>query len=204
MASARDVLPTRSALLELKQERTFVADGREFLDRKRLLIAAEALRNLSELEQARRRMLDAAERARSALAAAIARHGLEELAARPVGVTEYRLGLRERRFLGATLREAELSLVAEQAAPDPLHPSPEAGRCRRAFRELLLTTAQVAAFTQNLERLLADYRRTQRRVRALENVVLPELERVIDELDDQLETQELEEALRARLAGRVG
>jgi V/A-type H+/Na+-transporting ATPase subunit D len=203
MPNARDVVPTRSALLELKQERSFVSDGREFLDRKRLLIAAEALRNLSELELARRQMLGAAERARTALIAAIARHGLEELTAHPIGDCEFRLDVRERRFLGTLLRDAELALISEQAAPEPVHPSPEVSRCRHAFRALLLATASIAALTQNLERLLAEYRRTQRRVRALENVVLPELVHVIDELDDQLETQDLEEALRARLAGRA-
>jgi V/A-type H+/Na+-transporting ATPase subunit D len=204
MPDVRDVVATRSVLLELRQERAFVADGREFLDRKRLLIAGEALRCLAELEQVRGRLLDRAERARTALIAAVARHGLEELLAYPVSPARFRLEIGERRFLGTTLREAELALLSEQPRPEPIHPSPEVARCRREFRELLLTTARLAALTQNLERLIAQYRRTQRRVRALEKVVLPELEQTIAQLDDRLEAQDLEEALRARLAGRRG
>lgn len=38
-----DIIPTRSALLELKDERLLVDEAFEFLDEKRLLLAAEIL-----------------------------------------------------------------------------------------------------------------------------------------------------------------
>ncbi len=203
MPDVRDVVPTRSALLELRQERGFVGDGRDFLDQKRLLIAGEALRCLSELERARRRLLDADGRARQALAAAAARHGLEELGVRPVAPTHFQLDLRERRFLGLRLLEADIALVGEEQAPEPANPSPEAARCRARFLELVLATARVASLRHNLERLQAEYRRTQRRVRALENVVLPELELTLQRLEEQLDAQDREEVMRARLAHGV-
>jgi vacuolar-type H+-ATPase subunit D/Vma8 len=197
MADARDVVPTRSAMLELRQERSFVADGREFLDQKQLLLAGEALKCLEELERARERLLEAHRRAQKSLALAVRRHGLEELSLRPLAESHWQLERTKRRFLGLELERAELS---GDFGPDPetANPSPEARRCRDAFRELARIAARLAALSESVERLRREYRRTHRRVRALESVLLPELEQTIAQLDDQLDAQDREESLRAR------
>ena len=48
-------------------------------------------------------------------------------------------------------------------------------------------------------RLLAEYRLTERRARALENVILPEIEQSLNEMNSYLEEADLEDAIRARL-----
>jgi V/A-type H+-transporting ATPase subunit D len=60
--------------------------------------------------------------------------------------------------------------------------------------------AELAASGGNLERLGAEYRRTQRRARALENVLLPEIEASLKIIEDHLERADQEDALRVRLA----
>jgi V/A-type H+-transporting ATPase subunit D len=202
MPDVRDVVPTRSALLELRQERGFVRDGHDFLDQKRLLLAGEALRCLAELEQVRRELEPAGARARTALVAALGRHGPEELGKHPVAPHEFKVDLSERRFLGLYLPRAELSLRVGQL-PEPANPSPEAARCAKRFRELTLISSRLAALATALERLFDEYRRTGRRVRALENVILPELDRTVQHLEDQLDSQDREETLRARFAPGV-
>jgi len=47
--------------------------------------------------------------------------------------------------------------------------------------------------------LLAEYRLTERRARALENVILPEIEQSLNEMNSYLEEADLEDAIRARL-----
>ena len=80
--------------------------------------------------------------------------------------------------------------------------SPEARACRAAFIALLALLAPLAAGRNNLERLAAEYRRTERRARALENVLLPEIDRSLATIEEQLELADQEEALRIRMAGR--
>ena len=46
-------VPTRSAVLELKAERVVVGEAYDFLDEKRLLLAAELLRQLAEYDRLR-------------------------------------------------------------------------------------------------------------------------------------------------------
>jgi V/A-type H+-transporting ATPase subunit D len=51
-----------------------------------------------------------------------------------------------------------------------VHPSPEAAACRAAHRHLAPILVELAAVSTNLARLHAEYRRTVRRVRALQDV----------------------------------
>ena len=59
-----------------------------------------------------------------------------------------------------------------------------------------------AASAGNLERLAAEYRRTERRARALENVLLPEIERALRTTEEHLEQADREEAVRIRTAAQ--
>ncbi len=60
----------------------------------------------------------------------------------------------------------------------------------------------LAALERNLRRLAAEYRRTERRARALENVLMPELEQALRFVEEQLELYELEENVRVHEASR--
>jgi V/A-type H+-transporting ATPase subunit D len=61
-------------------------------------------------------------------------------------------------------------------------------------------SATLAGIAGNLERLRHEYRRTERRARALEDVLLPEITGTIYELEARLEEVEQEEAIRVRQA----
>ncbi|WP_462331025.1 V-type ATP synthase subunit D [Thiohalocapsa halophila] len=81
--------------------------------------------------------------------------------------------------------------------------SPEAEACRAAFADLMPLAARLAVLTGNLERLRVEYLRTSRRARALEDVLLPEIDERLGVIDNALEEQEREEAVRVR-RGRGG
>ena len=79
-----------------------------------------------------------------------------------------------------------------------MNPSPEARACRAAFAALLAAAVPLAAVTGNLERLSQEYRRSVRRARALQDVLLPELGRSIHGIETRLEELEQEEAVLMR------
>ena len=192
-----DLTPTRSLLIALGDERRTMREGSAFLDEKCLLLAGEMLREVRrhrELMQDLRR-LDA--RARQALRSAIGRHGVNGLqvcAAAPAGE---RVELHARSLLGVALVDAQLH-EATAAGPPAVHPTPEAAACRTAHRHLAPRLVQLAAVATNLARLHAEYRRTVRRVRALQDVLLPELDTSIADIDTRLEDLEREDALASR------
>jgi len=77
-----------------------------------------------------------------------------------------------------------------------------APRCAHHFRELTRQAAQLAALSGNLVRLYQENQRTERRARALEDVLLPELEETTRQIDGHLEAPDLEEAMRIRCVRR--
>ena len=193
-----DVTPTRSALIELKEERVAMHEGYVFLDEKCLLLAREILAQLERYDA----LADHIERLRGeagrALRAAIARHGLEGVQCYPaVAGSETELQLTRGSLMGVKLQEAELLSAAERIEA-AANPTPEAEACRRVFRELLLQSARLAALSGNLERLWHEYRRSARRARALHDVLLPEIDETLHDMEARLDELEQEEARTVR------
>lgn len=204
--SLADRSPTRAALMELREEQRVVAEAYEFLDEKRLLLAAELLRQLELYQRLLAELAGLRETAHRRLVAAVQRHGLQELsvytaaALEPAGIETH-----ESNVMGVTLLETRLVTAAGGVHPPPAasQPSPEAEQCRAAFADLLPKLATLAGISGNLYRLLAEYRRTERRARALENVILPEIRQALTQVSSHLEEMDLEDAIRVRIrAGR--
>jgi len=194
--------PTRAAVLELRQERSVVSEAYDFLDEKRLLLAAEMLRQLDAYQTLQAKIESLAGQARRRLIAAVERHGLQGLSVYPAALLEaLRLDRRQRNFMGVTLVETQLLVPESQtSAPRPAsNPSSEAEACRKVFADIIQHSAVLAGLSGNLYRLLKEYRQTERRARALENVILPEIEQSLNEMMSYLEEVDLEDAIRARL-----
>jgi len=190
-----DVSPTRSAVLELQDERRAMHEGYVFLDEKCLLLAGEMLRQLELHDQLQKRLRARHEQAAAALAAAVARHGLHGLQIYPpTDLARASVPLRVRSLMGVRLQEASLD-PGDAPADDAVDASPEAEACRRTYAAVLALATEVAAVTGNLERLSLEYRRSVRRARALQDVMLPELDRTIADIDGRLEEAEREDAI---------
>jgi V/A-type H+-transporting ATPase subunit D len=229
----RELVPTQSAYLELKAERVGMQEGYRFLDEKRLILAGEILANLRDYDATMTRWRRAEETARDALRAAVGRHGLDELAVYPPAPGACGFATTRRSVLGVRIETpmqvedaaravrgsevagfggtAELDADAlsdtdpgaDTAAGTCAIASPEGDACREAFSALMPLAARLAVLTGNLERLRVEYLRTSRRARALEDVLLPEIDERLGVIDNALEELEREEAVRVR-RGRGG
>jgi len=193
---------TRSAALALADERALMRQGHQFLDEKRMLLAAELLRTLAAHRAREAVLVEQLQAAAEALRAALQRHGLAGLQAYPAAPPAAGPTATRRLFLGVPLQEAEIAIAPVTGDDGAVDASPEARACRAAFQGLLAPLAALAASGGNLERLGAEYRRTERRARALENVLLPEIERSLKTIGEHLELADQEETVRIRMAGR--
>ena len=190
---------SRSALLEIKDELRLVRDGYEFLDEKRILLAAEMLRQRDEYRRRQRVFTEASRAAADALVEAAADQGLQGVeVAPPTELPEAGIQLKSLPYVGQLLLEASFSPGEPMRGPEAIRPTPQMRACRDAFTELIDVAAKLAASATNLARLAYEYRRTERRVRALENIVLPEIHRDIDIMEEHLELVDQEEVIRVR------
>ncbi len=199
--SEREIMATRIALLELKDEQQLVREGYELLDEKRILLAAEIRRQLALLAALRRDSAALAKSLRARSEAALARHGIDELwVYPPLSLADERVRMQRSRLFGLALLTANLQFAAPPAQPreQPVNPTPEARACVEAHRQWLARAVELAACCVNLRRLVRDYVRTERRARAIENVLLPEIQSALKLIDEQLEGMDQEEIARLR------
>jgi V/A-type H+-transporting ATPase subunit D len=202
---AREVAPTRIALLELGEEQATAREGYALLDEKRMMLAARILALLARHAEACSRWRAALAAAEQALVAAFDRHGVRDLELLPRG-DPGPAGAptrREERLLGVRVPviEAMADPVADRVATDPPSaPSPQVARVATTFATLLARAPALAALECALWRLADEYRRTERRAGAIEHLLLPELGRDIAEIEGALEAIDQEEAQRVRRA----
>jgi V/A-type H+-transporting ATPase subunit D len=199
-----ELTPTRSALLELQEERRAMREGYAFLDEKRLLLAAEIIRQIQSYEQAAQGFDKLYRDACQALQGAVLRHGLEGLQCYPAGdLATAALDVKRHQLLGVALQDAALEEGRDgrDEPTMPANPSPEANACRDLFAQVVRQAAALAALAGNLERLRQEYVRTERRTRALEDVLIPELEQDLGSLETRLDEAEREELIWGRRRG---
>lgn len=193
-------IATRSALLELGDERHAMREGYAFLDEKCLLLAGAMLRELERFEALWRAHAQLASDAEDTLRAALGRHGLEGLAVYPLAAEApepLQLQPTWRSIMGVPLVDVGVVTQPPTVAA-PLLRTPEADACAQAHAALLRSAAQLAAARANLERLQHEYQASSRRARALDGVLLPEIERGIAQMATTLEEQDRESAIYMR------
>ena len=187
--------PTRSAVLDMKDERRAMHEGYVFLDEKCLLLASEILRQLALHASLQQAMAARQQEALAALQEAVARHGLHELQVYPAAeFTGVRLHTLTSNMMGVALQQCQWQGHSGDA-PEAVNQSPEGQACRRAFAAAVNAAPALAAVAGNLERLSLEYRRAVRRARALQDVMLPELDHDIADIQGRLEEMEQEEAI---------
>ena len=182
--------PTRAAVVELKDERVVVNEAYNFLDEKRLLLAAEIIRQIDNYEQVVKAIRKLNIEARKALQNAIQRHGLDGLGVYPpADIEDIEFTRTKMNFMGVTLMTTQLELPELEQAEhcEAINPSSEAVICRRLFSDLLRQSAILSGISGNLQRLSVEYRLTERRSKALENVILPQIEHDLKAMEDLLE-----------------
>ena len=194
-----DAAPSRSAILELRDERQAMVEGHAFLDEKCLAIAAGIVKELARYLALERELHEASRAAARALGPPLPRHGLEELRLHPVPAGDSRrLAVETRPVMGVRIVTASLAGERPARVP-PAWGSPEANACADAFEALLAVAPQAGAAAAKLERLREEYRRSIRRARALDDVLIPEAGRELAAMETGLEDLEREDAIAMRL-----
>jgi V/A-type H+-transporting ATPase subunit D len=196
---------TRSSALALADEQRTLREGAAFLDEKCLLLAAAMLRELRAWQEARATLRRAQAVATQALAAALIEHGLTGLQVLPAPRTTLQVQGSARSLLGVMIvGDATATWQDAPAAFTSPVESPEARACAAAHAALRPPLVALAAHAGNLARLHAEYRRTVRRVRALQDVLLPDVEHSLAAVESGLDALEQEEAAMLRRAAQAG
>lgn len=188
---------TRSRWLELRRQRDAARRGRDLLDDRREALLREVLSRRGAVAEARSRAAERLAAARAALAEADVEMGLDAVEAAALaqagGVA---VDAHVERVAGVTVTVLRAPAHPFAARYGPGGTSASLDRAGRAYAAVLPLLVELASAERILVALSSALTKTNRRLRALENVLLPDLDREIARTASELEEEERDGAVR--------
>jgi len=200
-----DDAPSKTQLLLRRAERDLVSEGKSVLEDRRDLLAHMLVEHMQEAERLTADIGAELQRAGRLFQHCVMRHGASGLTRlvdlrTPPATAPWQLHNR----LGVPFVRLDYDApdTDDQEPPQSWAVSVELAATLQALRKLLPALLKLAATENNLLRLVDIFRRTQRRVNALEHIVLPELHQTIREMEDRMDEMERDDLVRSLLIKR--
>jgi V/A-type H+/Na+-transporting ATPase subunit D len=196
----RNVAPTKSNLLKEKETLALAMEGYDLLERKREILMLELMKRIDEvrvLEREMRRRAGTAYPVLRRMLLAAGRDRARELAA---GVRAD-FAARERRVMvtGISMPALEAAAPERRLQVSFMNSSADSDETAAEFTALLELVASMAGLRAIVWRLAKEVRRTQRRVNALEKMVIPESKEIKSFIEASLEEREREAVFSTKL-----
>jgi len=190
---------TKSGLLRVKELLSLARQGYKLMDQKRSILISELVKYIEPAKEFQARILEEFERAYRVLTLASILLGMETIEEIALGAPEeIDIESAERSVLGVSLpilALKEKDLDSEKFSPfySVYRTNMALDRAVFEFRKLLKTTIALAELETTIYRLAREIKVTQKRANALEQVIIPELERSKKEIESHLEERERDE-----------
>jgi len=202
-----EVPPTKSSLLAVKSNLAIAREGHELLEQKREILIMELMRMVEEVKLLERDLDKRVESAYGALRRTIVGLGRDTAREVSAGITfDYAVKEKQSRLMGIPLPTLDVQVPRMALKYSFMSTNATCDRTMVEFFELLKLVARMAEIRTMVWRLAKEVRRTQRRVNALEKIVIPDVLETKKFIEDVLEEREREvffvqKILKGRLLG---
>ncbi len=203
--SSENISPTRINLIQTKKTLNLAESGREVLERKRDILLRELRSSIYEAERAREELLDSLAKAYQSLRDANIAKGSETVASVALGsTTKANYIIDYKSIMGVAVPSVEFKGEAD-AKPDYgfANTSVELDKAFKQFHKVLDLIAELARSEGATYQIANDVRRTQRRVNALNYVLIPRYRKTAKWIELVLEEKDREEFVRTKIIKRV-
>jgi len=192
------VRPTKGYLMEMKRRIGFIERGTEFLKLKRDHLAKELTSSIDVLKGRRSRLLENLRVAYRAVTAANISLGPIEVRSQASSLkTGLKLEVLPRAVMGVRYPFIKVETEPQITGELDITLSEAAEKVLSILDDIL----QLAEFEARVERIADELGKTNRKVNALENTIIPSYRRVIKFIEDKLDEESLEELVRMKLIG---
>jgi len=198
--SLENVNPTRINLIRTKKTLSLAESGRDVLERKRDILLRELRNSIYEAEKAREKLLEALTKAYQSLKEANMAKGSETIANVALGSSfEANFLLDFRSIMGVTVPNVEFQSETD-AKPDYgfANTNAELDKAFKQFYSVLELIADLAKAEGTTFQIANDVGRTQRRVNALNHVLIPMCRNITKKITLVLEEKDREEFVRTK------
>jgi len=187
----RNVPPTKTNLLKLKEELSFAELGRELLDQKRGILVSELLALVDQAVSYEKSVKESLAKAYGTLEDAVLAIGkLQVLSLSGAVNIEASIKLGQRKVMGVSIPVVETGFTDRAPYFSALGADFRVDLAVKGFREALGFMGRFAELKVSITRLAAETRKTIRKVNALEKIAIPELEETIRQISSRLEESE--------------
>jgi V/A-type H+-transporting ATPase subunit D len=184
--------------MQLKKRLNYIVRGCEFLKLKRDHLAKELTLSIDILRGRRRLLLKSLKEAYDAVIAAYLSLGPTEVESQAKSIKRrLEIDILPKSVMG--VRYPYVKLLSKPFVDIELDIT--LSRAAEKVGEILEEIIRVAEFEARIERLADELGKTNRKVNALENIVIPQYKAVIKFISDKLDEESLEELVRLKLIG---
>ncbi len=187
----RNVAPTKTSLLKIKDELSFARLGHELLDQKRNILVIELLNIVDEADEYQSRIEKTLANGFKALEKASMDMGKLRIQHVKNGINvEAEANVRQRRVMGVRLPLVETSFHDNPPYFSPMETSLWLDRAIMEFKKALQDMGRLAELKISIMRLAREVKKTIRKVNALEKIAIPELDETLEYIQNRLEENE--------------
>ena len=198
MSATTGVRPTKGFLMEMKRRVGFIERGTEFLKLKRDHLAKELTASIDVLKGRRSQLLEKLQVAYRAVTAAYISLGPTEVRSQASSIKSgLELEILPRAVMGVRYPFIKIDKEPQIAGELDITLSEAAEKVMSILDDIL----QLAEYESRAERIADELGKTNRKVNALENTIIPSYRQVIKFIEDKLDEESLEELVRMKLIG---
>jgi V/A-type H+-transporting ATPase subunit D len=187
----RNVPPTKTNLLKIKEELSFASLGHELLDQKRGILVAELMSLVDQAATYEKNVDEVLAKAYDALEdASLAMGKLKVLSLSGAINIDASISIGSRKVMGVSLPVVETKFADRAPYYSAMGVDFRMDLAVKGFREALGLMGRFAELKVSIMRLAIEVRKTIRKVNALEKIAIPELEDTIRHIQNRLEENE--------------
>jgi V/A-type H+-transporting ATPase subunit D len=202
-----DIPPTKSSLFAVKDQLSIAREGFELLEQKREILVTELMRMVEEVKLLEREMDKRLESAYGTLKRMFIGVGRQTAKEISTGIRfEYDVREKQGKLMGIPLPTLDFAMPKMDLKYSFMSTYSSCDKTMIEFFELLKLIARMAEIRTMVWRLAKEVRKTQRRVNALEKIVIPDVLETKSFIEGVLEEREREvffvqKILKSRLLG---
>lgn len=202
-----DVPPTKSSLFSVKEQLGIAREGFELLEQKREILVMELMRMVEEVKLLELELDKRIESAYGTLKRMFIRVGRQTAKEISTGIKfEYSIREKQGKLMGIPLPTIDVEMPKMDLKYSFMSTYSSCDKTMIEFFELLKLLSRMAEIRTMVWRLAKEVRKTQRRVNALEKIVIPDVLETKGFIEGVLEEREREvffvqKILKARLLG---
>ncbi len=201
---------TKTNLLRVKGDLALAQEGRQLLDEKRDVILRELFSHMDEMRRTRKEAAELLAQAYRALADACIAMGRDQVARAALAApAPPEVAMHERSLFGVVLPLLNWDAAGTERLWSLFGTSIELDLARRNFLAAMRRLVQLAELEVAFQRLAVELRKTQKRVNALQNLLIPQYRETAAYMEGSLEEREREDMfqlkrMRERQSGGSG